>query len=316
MAQNLVPNGSFEEYSDCPEIWNMGSGQFEKCDHWWYPSLSSVGTPDYYNVCNNTIGGPNEGLVGVPNNFWGYQEAFHGDAYIGLGLFDYNVGNDVIQGTEYASTKLVQNLESCTMYRFSCYISLANLSSHASNNFGVLFSPDSVFIGNFSYGYDLQPQFSVVQVVSDTSTWVYLEFDFLANGGEKFMTIGGFNDFYQFETEFNDSSIISMYNAHVAYYYVDSVSLLELYKVDMCIPEIPNVFTPNNDFTNDQYTIEGLDITEMVIFNRWGNVIVTLTEGQPIWDGTSKGEPCSEGSYFYRTKFGNQILSGSIELIR
>ena len=64
---------------------------------------------------------------------------------------------------------------------------------------------------------------------------------------------------------------------------------------------IPNVFTPNQDGVNDTYMISGKGITEfsIVIVNRWGNVIFESNDILISWDGTSNGQPCQDGVYFY-----------------
>lgn len=71
---------------------------------------------------------------------------------------------------------------------------------------------------------------------------------------------------------------------------------------------IPNVFTPNQDGVNDEYFVKGKNITEfeMVIVNRWGNVVFESNDIQQAWDGKSNGIPCEEGTYFYmiRAKSG------------
>lgn len=69
-AQNLVPNGSFEEYSTCP----FGTNQVYLATGWdrWYRS------PEYFNACceNN--------WADVPQNFEVNQWPSHGNAYCGL----------------------------------------------------------------------------------------------------------------------------------------------------------------------------------------------------------------------------------------
>lgn len=64
---------------------------------------------------------------------------------------------------------------------------------------------------------------------------------------------------------------------------------------------IPNVFTPNNDGANDTYFVSGQGITEfdMLITNRWGNVVFETSDINATWDGTSGGNTCEDGVYFY-----------------
>lgn len=67
---------------------------------------------------------------------------------------------------------------------------------------------------------------------------------------------------------------------------------------------IPNVFTPNQDGANDVYLVSGKGITEynIVIVNRWGNVVFESNDINTPWDGTSNGTPCQDGVYFYIIK--------------
>lgn len=68
------------------------------------------------------------------------------------------------------------------------------------------------------------------------------------------------------------------------------------------IIEGPNVITPDGDNVNDLFE---LDITnaanvELVITNRWGNVMFKGTNLNPTWDGKVNGNVVSDGVYFYK----------------
>jgi gliding motility-associated-like protein len=94
-----------------------------------------------------------------------------------------------------------------------------------------------------------------------------------------------------------------------------------------CYMEIPNVFTPNGDGTNDyffprQMLTRGVTSFKMDIYNRWGQQIyeTTNTDGRG-WDGTFNGTPQPEGVYVYMidaTFKDGQIEhhQGNITLIR
>src|SRR5690606_16511815 len=74
-AQNLVPNPSFESYSQCP----TGPLNMYDCNDWY--NASPVYSADYYNACyNEPVGYPTD----VPLNLMGYQEALTGNAYSGV----------------------------------------------------------------------------------------------------------------------------------------------------------------------------------------------------------------------------------------
>src|SRR5437016_2157865 len=80
-AQNLVPNGSFEEHLDCPTY----VGQIDSFINWYgYGGIPGFpGTPDYFNSCAPPV-------VSIPNNCMGVQGAFEGNSYIGVYTFDYS----------------------------------------------------------------------------------------------------------------------------------------------------------------------------------------------------------------------------------
>lgn len=85
--------------------------------------------------------------------------------------------------------------------------------------------------------------------------------------------------------------------------------------------DIPNVFTPNNDGSNDTYLVTGKGFTDysIVIVNRWGNTVYQSDDITVGWDGTSDGKPCNDGVYFYiiRAKSGeNEIVKhGNLTLV-
>jgi gliding motility-associated-like protein/uncharacterized repeat protein (TIGR01451 family) len=82
---------------------------------------------------------------------------------------------------------------------------------------------------------------------------------------------------------------------------------------------IPNVITPNADGKNDQFRILRLNKfpnSELMIFNRWGNMVYRSANYQNDWDG--KG--LNEGTYYYalllNTPTGKIKHSGWVQLLR
>ena len=69
----------------------------------------------------------------------------------------------------------------------------------------------------------------------------------------------------------------------------------------MFVLHIPNAFSPNGDLLNDRFTIysRGLESYELMVFNRWGEILWRKDAANPSWDGTFKGELVPEGTYFY-----------------
>jgi gliding motility-associated-like protein len=88
-------------------------------------------------------------------------------------------------------------------------------------------------------------------------------------------------------------------------------------------PEIvvPNTFTPNADGINDLWNIQGLiaysDAT-VDVFTRYGQKVFHSIGYDKPWDGIFNGKRLPVGVYYYviDTKLYNQVLSGSLTLIR
>jgi gliding motility-associated-like protein len=83
--------------------------------------------------------------------------------------------------------------------------------------------------------------------------------------------------------------------------------------------EFPNVFTPNSDGINDLFEIENVpENTEVIILNRWGNVVFSSSNYQNNWDGKdTSGKELVDGVYTYKfkTEIG-EISHGFVHLIR
>ena len=87
---------------------------------------------------------------------------------------------------------------------------------------------------------------------------------------------------------------------------------------------VPNIFSPNNDGSNDRFLIfpaKGVEAVELVeIFDRWGGLVYSSTDNQG-WDGRINGDLAAPGVYIYQVQLrlldGNlRLESGDITLIR
>lgn len=90
---------------------------------------------------------------------------------------------------------------------------------------------------------------------------------------------------------------------------------------------VPNVFTPNGDEVNDLFFTEASNIKEynMIIVNRWGNVMREFFSINDQWDGTTlNGNEANQGVYFWRITYSYiqdnlevfEEKSGNVTLIR
>lgn len=95
---------------------------------------------------------------------------------------------------------------------------------------------------------------------------------------------------------------------------------------------IPNVFSPNNDGVNDLFQLSAKDnadfsILRYEVFDRWGNQVYGLPEGQHFfdgvswWNGTVRGKEAAPGVYTYYIEIntGDHALlmrQGTVTIIR
>lgn len=89
--------------------------------------------------------------------------------------------------------------------------------------------------------------------------------------------------------------------------------------------EVPNIFTPNKDGINDNWSvyIYGATCFNLEIYNRWGTLIYYFEDSAQSWDGTmyQTGEAASDGTYYYLINYctinGEQKQKrGNITLLR
>ena len=83
--------------------------------------------------------------------------------------------------------------------------------------------------------------------------------------------------------------------------------------------EFPNVISPNNDGINDLLEVKNLpENTQVIILNRWGNVVFSSTNYQNNWGGKDNSDGALvDGVYTYKfiTKTG-VISHGFVHLVR
>lgn len=91
--------------------------------------------------------------------------------------------------------------------------------------------------------------------------------------------------------------------------------------------DYPNLFSPNGDGVSDVFKISGIvedyPNFRLVIVNRLGNEVFNYSNNGNVnptwWDGTYKGEPVSNGVYFYTLNYNDGVTkpkSNFIQLIR
>lgn len=202
LAQNLVPNPTFEYYDECPV--NDGT-TLNNAVPWitlYYPLSSS----DYFHECGGNV--PMGNFFSGDNYLW----ARTGKSYTGMA---YRQGLNGLALREYIQVKLNEPLEAGEEYCVSFYVSLIIDSNRAIDNIGAYFTEDTLKRTDMFPNYtpeipipdDITPEefYTMNQVVpqvesidgvfyDNVETWAQVSGCFTAQGGERFVTLGNLRD--------------------------------------------------------------------------------------------------------------------------
>jgi gliding motility-associated-like protein len=203
---NLVSNWSFEDTVHCP-YW-MGQINFAK--YWYSPTPD---TPDYFNSCSD--------LYGVPYYSINFQYAKHGNADAGIFAWAKNDPND----HEYIQTSLKDSLTENTLHCIGFWINLADFVRYAVDRVGAYLSINPVGDIVVSYlPYTPQVQNDSGVFLTDNQGWTLISGTYLAQGGEKYITIGNFSP-----DSYTDTLLINSEFGlnNIAYYFIDAVFVYE-----------------------------------------------------------------------------------------
>ena len=126
-ATNLVPNPSFESYTNCPD----SISELNYAAPWYHPT---DGTSDYYNTCATD---PN---ISVSASFTGFQFPFTGQGYAGAFVYNPGGNNATNSYREYLQTPLSAPLAAGQSYTVSFYVSRADNYVYSIADLGAYFS--------------------------------------------------------------------------------------------------------------------------------------------------------------------------------
>ena len=79
---------------------------------------------------------------------------------------------------------------------------------------------------------------------------------------------------------------------------------------------IPSAFTPDGDGVNDAFGAKGKNIIslKMKIYNRWGELVYETDQLNDTWDGTYKGKPLPDGTYYFIITY--QLINSRVETLK
>ncbi len=259
-SQNLVPNYSFEIDTACPS----GSSNLYYAIPWFVPHTAWSST-DLFDSCDNSITTGS----GVPYNDDGYQWARTGVKYAGIIVYF-----DTINYREYLEIPLLNTLIANRNYCVEFYVSLAELSGMAISDLGAYFSNDSLLDSNLYHAIDYvtpQRENPLGNMLSDTSNWMLVSGNFIANGGERFITIGNFHNPANTSTQIGPN----LNPNGTAYYYIDDVSVVDCTEIGIKEENKDERITvyPNPNKGVFEVRTDKLKIKEIEIFNVIGEKI-------------------------------------------
>lgn len=211
-SSNLVKNGSFETTDGHVSGW----GDVDAADSVTSSNNTSV---DLYSAdaCGKDFD--------VPTNYMGNQGSKEGSNYAGIiaymaddyGLFKAKPGYR--KYSEYIQMALTEPLVAGKAYVITFSASLAERSAYAVSGLGVYFTNDKVDVSNNAF-LDVTPHVVTTEIVTGTE-WTTFTGVYVATGGEKYVTLGCFDDYMETQKVVAPNTN----NSRKAYYFIDDVSL-------------------------------------------------------------------------------------------
>ena len=197
-AQNLVMNPSFDVYITCPGFGQYGSNFIS---NWDKPTIASS---DYYNFNCPGI----QPTEQAPRTGEGYS-----------GIICYNFGTEY---REYITGTFLTPLVAGTYYDVEFWVSLHNGYIQAIEEVGAYISTTAPGPFGNALHINVIPQIENTSgALNDTMNWKQVSGQYLATGGEQFITIGNFND--DSTTTITQPGSTGSFGA---YYFIEDVSVI------------------------------------------------------------------------------------------
>lgn len=301
-SQNLVQNPSFEDTIGCP----TDEGQLYNATGWFNPTQ---GSPDYYNACYSG-GGIFD--MGIPSNWIGYQNPRTGNGYSGIAVY-----TPLGESREYIEVRLKDTLESGKKYYVSLYVSLADSVWYGINSIGVYLSKDSIYASTYLHlPYVPQVINPAITILSDQINWKQIFGEYIAVGGEKFLTIGNFENDANTDTARAVSGGVTSQSL-LSYYFIDDVCISD--SPDTCniiLSSSNYIFkTPIEIFPNPaaDFVYVKININELTKITVRNNLGVLVYE-KNSFDGLNKIDLSffSAGLYFINISANNTLITRKI----
>jgi len=222
---NYVLNPSFEQYSHCPDFYDQigfANGWSSTDTNWQIrDSVTAFAwcLPEYCNECSTGTS------VGIPNGQDYYQYARTGKG-MALARFLLEPSSSYSDYRDYVQGRLSKTLTGRKSYCVTFYVNLTEMSEYAINNIGAYLDDGSIDVGQDSLSCAMlynryTPQVFETTIINDTLNWVKVQGSFVANGTERFITIGNFFDYA------HTNKILRVNTAEATFYLIDDISVIE-----------------------------------------------------------------------------------------
>ena len=269
-AQNLIPNASFDSLTKCPNTIMWLNSELSILP-WFRPSPYS--TPDNFNICST------EPDLGVPynNQNFSHRTVHSGSGYAGISILASGKSPDA-GSREYIETPLTKPMEKGQMYFIRFYVAPRRDSRYVGemvyiNSIGLNFT-DTLFYTNALFA-KLTPSIEHRGgVIKDTINWTPICGVYIANGGEKYATIGNFRS--GAETIIEKENPIDAY--YGVYYFLDDALVVPFNPLpDTLILCDNQTIMLNGSFMNAKYLWSTGSTDSVITINKAGTYIVQAT---------------------------------------
>jgi len=288
-AQNLVPNPSFEDSTNCPYYWPPNSATP------WFNA--NIATPDYFtndtSICgyhwiNGQFSGQTTGI--------GHQLPRTGNAYSGFYV-------QLTPTREYIETKLNDTLIAGQTYLVSFYVSRAESFNLAADKIGAYFSDTAIVVNDYHH-IQVIPQVENTNgnIISDTTNWVNIQGTFIANGTETYLIIGNFRDD---ALTLVDTIITNSPNGYGAYYFIDDVSVSIVTGIEENSENNSANIYPSPFVNSLNIKTKSSELKEIIIYDLTSKQIIHQKFENSI---TLNTENLTSGIYFYELRNNYRII--------
>jgi gliding motility-associated-like protein len=307
LAQNLVPNPSFENYKELQcELNRPIFPPYIDAKIWFSNILYDwvLPTDEPSQVYSTLLDIKCQANLTEFNN--GYPK--DGKNMVSVYLLSNYLTRP--NGRSYIQTKLTEKLSRGKFYQSGGYQALTkDYCSYAANNLGMLFTKNVVETDTNLVLTSYKPQINETELNTEPLVWKRFGGCFKAEGDEQYLTIGGFYTYDQ--TKVVQILKGDTRGSDFASYLIDSVFVQEVKE-----PFIPNVITPNGDCCNEKFVLKDVDATEwsVTILNRWGQSV----HQSESYKNNFTGSELSAGVYFYHVQHReckNLTYKGSLTII-